>query len=127
MPPSGLNRANPVDWQEKTRYEQSHEPAVSRSAEALPHMSWADRQAAILPYLLPSVPQLVGFASVVLVAVVLAGLGGAIGRRDRLPETDLFVGWGIVACVYTAIGTLLPIGFTMIAAVLMVASIVGYA
>src|SRR5258706_16302243 len=90
-------------------------------------MSWLDRLAAVLPHLPPSVPQFLGLAAVVLVAIALCGLGGAIGRRERLPETDACVGWGIVVLAFTLVGTVGPIPFTAIAGLLLVASMVAYA
>jgi hypothetical protein len=90
-------------------------------------MSWVDRLAAVLPHLPPSPSQLVGCGAVALVAVAFGGLGGTIGGRERLPETDLFVGWGIVAAAFTVVGTLGPIPFTAIAGLLLVASVVAYA
>jgi hypothetical protein len=90
-------------------------------------MSWLDRLAAILPYLPPSPAQLAGLAAVALVAVALSGLGGALAARDRLPETDGFVGWGIATAAFTLVGTAGPIPFTSIAALLLVASVAAYA
>jgi hypothetical protein len=86
-------------------------------------MSWLERLAAILPYLSPTLEQLFGLAAVGLVALALCGLGGALGGRDRLPETDGFVGWGIAVTAFTLVGTFGPVPFTIIAALLMVASI----
>src|SRR5947209_12603777 len=90
-------------------------------------MSWVERLAAILPYLPPSAPQLLGLGAVVLVALALCGLGGVIGERERLPETDAVVGWGIVTLAFTLVGTLGPIPFTAIAGLLLVASTAAYA
>ena len=90
-------------------------------------MSWLDRLAGILPHLPPSLPQLVGLGAVALVALAFTGLGGAIGGRERLPEADGFVGWGVVVAAFTAIGTLGAVPFTWIVALLLIASIVGYA
>jgi hypothetical protein len=90
-------------------------------------MSWVERLAAILPHLAPSAPQLLGLGAVVLVALVLCGLGGLIGGRERLPEVDVAVGWGIVTVAFTLVGTIGPIPFTAIAGLLLVASMAGYA
>ncbi|MBI3512929.1 MAG: hypothetical protein HY060_02530 [Proteobacteria bacterium] len=90
-------------------------------------MSWVDRLAAIVPHVPPSPSQVIGVGAVALVAVALAGLGGTIGRRERLPETDLFVGWGVVASAFTLVGTIGPIPFTAIAGLLLVGSVVAYA
>jgi hypothetical protein len=86
-------------------------------------MSWLDQLAAILPYLSPTLEQLFGLAAVALVALALCGLGGALGGRDRLPETDGFVGWGIAVASFTLMGTLTPLPFTIVAALLLVGSI----
>jgi hypothetical protein len=90
-------------------------------------MIWLDRFAAILPHLPPSLPQLVGLATVMLVGVALCGLGSAVAARDRLSETDGLVGWGIATAAFTLVGTLGPIPFTSIAGLLLVASVVVYA
>jgi hypothetical protein len=90
-------------------------------------MSWLDRLAAILPYLSPTLAQLFGLAAVGLVALALCGLGGALGGRDRLPETDGFVGWGIAVVCFTLVGTCGPVPFTIVAALLLVASIAVFA
>ena len=90
-------------------------------------MSWSDRLAAVLPHLPPTVAQAIGLGAVALVALALCGLGSAVGERDRLPETDIAVGWGIAAIVFTLVGALGPIPFTVIAALLLVASIAAYA
>jgi len=90
-------------------------------------MSWLERFLAILPHLPPTMAQLVGLAAVTLVAVALCGLGGGVSGRDRLPETDGFVGWGIAVAAFTLVGTLGPIPFTSIAALLLVTSVGVYA
>jgi hypothetical protein len=90
-------------------------------------MSWLDRLAAILPYLPPTLAQTFGLAAVGLVALALCGLGGAVGGRDRLPETDGFVGWGVAVAAFTLVGTLGPVPFTIVAALLLAASIGGFA
>ncbi len=90
-------------------------------------MSWVERLAAIAPHLAPSAPQLVGLGAVVLVALALCGLGSLIGARERLPETDAVVGWGIVTLAFTLAGTVGPIPFTAIAGLLLVASMAAYA
>jgi hypothetical protein len=90
-------------------------------------MSWVERLAAILPHLAPSTPQLLGLGAVVLVVLALCGLGGLIGGRERLPEADVAVGWGIVTAAFTLVGTVGPIPFTAIAGLLLVASMAAYA
>jgi hypothetical protein len=90
-------------------------------------MTWLDRLVAILPHLPPSPTQLIGLAAVMLVAVALCGLGSAVAGRERLSETDGFVGWGIATAAFTLVGTVGPIPFTSIAALLLVASVVMYA
>src|SRR5689334_23164672 len=90
-------------------------------------MSWVERLAAILPHLAPSAPQLLGLGAVVLVVLALCGLGGLIGGRERLPEADVVVGWGVATAAFTLVGTLGPIPFTAIAGLLLVASMAAYA
>ena len=90
-------------------------------------MSWTDRVLTVVPHLPPTLSQLVGLAAVALVAIALCGLGVVVAGRDRLPETDGFVGWGVAVAAFTLVGTLGPIPFTSIAGLLVVASVVAYA
>ena len=62
-----------------------------------------------------SAPQLIGMASLLGVAFLIASLGAVAAGRNRRPEGDLIFGWAVVSSVFTVFGTLKFFSFTMIA------------
>ncbi len=65
-------------------------------------------------YFSPSLQQLMGLAGVLIVGLALSVIGAAVGGRARFAPADLLAGWGVVALIFTLIGTLTSLPFTYI-------------
>ena len=62
-----------------------------------------------------SAPQLIGMASLLGIAFLIASLGAVAAGPNRRPEGDLIFGWAVVSSVFTVFGTLNLTSFTTIA------------
>jgi hypothetical protein len=62
-----------------------------------------------------SLAQLIGMASLLGVAFLMASLGAVAAGQDRRSESDLIFGWAVVSSVFTVFGTLKIFSFTTIA------------
>jgi hypothetical protein len=70
-----------------------------------------------------SLPQLIGMASLLGVAFLMASLGAVAAGPNRRSEGDLIFGWAVVSSVFTVFGTLKFLSFTSIAFGLAILSI----
>lgn len=66
-------------------------------------------------YFSPTLSQLGGLLSVLVVALGLTAIGGAIGGRDRFVPADILCGWAVAVLAFTLVGTLTPVPFTYVA------------
>jgi len=67
--------------------------------------------------------QLIGVASLLVVAFLTASLGAVTAGPNRRSEGDLIFGWAIVSSVFTVLGTLKLLSFTAIAIGLAILSV----
>lgn len=67
-----------------------------------------------IDYFLLDGAQIIGLVAVLLTALGLVAIGGLVGGRNRIAEGDLIYGWALALAVYTSIGTLTDIKFSII-------------
>ena len=75
----------------------------------------------IAPYFMADIVQLTGLLAVLAVLAGFAVIGAAITGSSRFAPADIFVGWGLVCTVFIVGGVFGGIGFTWLAAGLIVA------
>ena len=57
-------------------------------------------------YFAPTVDQILGLASLLLVSLLIAVIGGAIQGKNRPTEVDLIAGWGLVSLFFVLAGAI---------------------
>ncbi len=76
--------------------------------------------ATIVQYFTPSLFQLLGLVSLLLVSLMMLVFGALVGGQRRLAEADLIIGWAVLSSVFVIVGVAvaLPlgiVGYTLIA------------
>lgn len=75
----------------------------------------------LLDGMLPSLPQLAGLCAVLAAVLSLGAIGAVTAGFRRLPEADLFAGWGVAALLFTVLGTTTGLEFSLLSVLLLVA------